>query len=360
MLHPLSLGLRVLRGLPDDLFDKLLTARADQLLDLLGGPTLIELPGRRPEPLIVTVLLHGNEDTGFEALKAVLQRRRHRELPRAMAVFIGNVAAAARQVRVLPHQRDFNRCWPGTPHPDTPEAALMREVVERLAAMRPFASIDIHNNTGINPHYACLMRVDAGSLQLARLFSRVAVVFDRPLGVQTAALAPICPSIAVECGVVGDASGTDHAAQLIESAMHLSGFPAHQPLPRDLELLRTTAIVRVPAQASFSFDGGLADIRFRADIDHMNFGEVPAGTVIGHTDPRAPTRLLVESALDGQGGQAGDDADTAIAYVDGEIRFARTVVPAMLTLDPTAVRGDCLCYLMRRIDMDQALARRRA
>ncbi len=37
---------------------------------------------------------------------------------------------------------------------------------------------------------------------------------------------------------------------------------------------------------------------------------------------------------------------------DGEIRLSQRAIPAMLTLDPNAVRLDCLGYLMHRIGRD--------
>jgi hypothetical protein len=325
----------------------LLAADATQLAGLLGGPTLIDLPGRRPEPLCLTVLLHGNEATGWDALRAVLARHAGRELPRALTVFIGNVEAAAQRLRRLPGQPDYNRCWPGTEDPGTPEAAMMREVVAHMAARRPFASIDIHNNTGLNPHYACVVGLDGPSLHLARLFGRIAVLFSRPLGVQAAALASVCPAITVECGVVGNAGGVEHAAQLIEAALHLSVFPAHAVRPHDLALLQTLAIVRVPAHASFSFDEGPADIRLRADIDHLNFGDVPPGTVLGRLAPGSRVRLEVIPAHDD--GANARPLPAFFDYAGDEIRLARRVVPAMLTRDPLAVRNDCLCYLMHTI-----------
>ena len=39
-------------------------------------------------------------------------------------------------------------------------------------------------------------------------------------------------------------------------------------------------------------------------------------------------------------------------YVDGAIRLSRRAIPAMLTIDPQAVRLDSLGYLMHRIGRD--------
>lgn len=334
-------SLRICETLPPGFLE----AEAASLEALLGGPTLIHLPGRRPEPLFLAVLLHGNETTGFEAVQAVLRRWQGRELPRALSLFIGNVAAARAGLRRLAGQPDYNRVWPGTETPDLPEAALMAEVVERMRPRRPFASIDIHNNTGINPHYACVVRLEADFLRLAQLFSRVAVFFERPLGVQATAFADLCPAVAVECGKIGGQASIAHAAEYIEAVLHLDHFP-QQPLPaQDLELMHTVAIVKVPQEASFSFDGSAADFRFRGDLDHLNFREMKPGTAIGHRAPGSAARLL-----ELPGGRAPLDGE-CFDYADGEIRLVRPMVPAMLTTDPLAVKNDCLCYLMERIEI---------
>ena len=58
----------------DYLPEGLLGLEAHQLTGALAGPTLIHLPGRREEPLFVSVLMHGNETVGWEAVRALLAR----------------------------------------------------------------------------------------------------------------------------------------------------------------------------------------------------------------------------------------------------------------------------------------------
>ena len=71
--------LTVRDGIPPEL----LAADARQVARDLAGPTLFHLPGKRKEPLFVSVLLHGNEDGGWEAVRGLLRDRGGRELPRA-------------------------------------------------------------------------------------------------------------------------------------------------------------------------------------------------------------------------------------------------------------------------------------
>ena len=329
----------------DHVPSRLLECQARDLAALLPGPTLIHLPGRQPQPLFLTVLLHGNETTGFDALRAVLARHSRVGLPRALSVFIGNVAAAAQGVRTLTNQTDYNRVWPGTPMRELPEASLMRQVLDEMAARLPFASIDLHNNSGINPYYGCVARLEQPFLHLARLFSRVVVYIEAPLGVQSIALAQLCPAVTVECGRIGTQEGVARAVEFIEACLALSHFPEQAVPPRDIELLHTVAVVKVPPAVSISFDDGAADIRFRPDIDHFNFSPLAAGTVLAKTDPLAQAQLEVLPKYDARHRRPW------LEYAGGEVRLAQPAIPAMLTRDAQAVRADCLCYLMEPIGL---------
>ncbi len=331
--------LQILDRIPEGL----LGLEASRLHEMLSGPTLIHLPGRRPEPLFVSVLLHGNEDTGWQALRRVLDKHRTRGLPRALSLFIGNVAAARQGVRRLAGQVDYNRVWPGTPDAHLPEAAVMREAVEAMVRRRVFASVDIHNNTGLNPHYACVNRLEPHFLHLATLFSRTVVYFLRPLGVQSAAFAPICPSVTVECGKPGAAHGQEHAAGFIEACLNLADFPVHQVAHQDIDLYRTVATVKVPEGVSFGFDAGRHDILFPSDLDHLNFRELPVGSVLGEVRDTRVCRLDVSD-------ESGADVGRQLLDCsDGRIRLRKRLMPAMLTRDETVIRQDCLCYLMERL-----------
>jgi succinylglutamate desuccinylase len=219
----------------------------------------------------------------------------------------------------------------------------MQEVVAQMRARGVFASIDIHNNTGINPHYGCVNRLEPAFLHLATMFSRIVVHFRRPLGVQSMALAQICPSVTVECGKVGETGGAAHAAEFLDACLRLSALPARAVAARDVDLFETVASVRVPESRTFAFGNGDVDIQFEPDLDHMNFRELDEGTVWGRTSVADGNVLQV---IDDDGRNVFDQYFT----VDGgALHLKKRVMPAMLTLDTQIVRQDCLCYLMRRL-----------
>ena len=321
----------------------LLHLPAHRLGEVLPGPALIHLPGRRKPPLFVSVLLHGNEDTGWLAAQSVLKKYESVELPRALSLFIGNLDAARVGLRRLDDQPDYNRVWPGGEEIHPAEFAMMRQVVDEMRVRGVFASIDIHNNTGLNPHYACVNRLDQDFLHLATLFSRIVVFFTRPRGVQSAAFAEFCPSVTLECGRPGTPGSVEHAAAFMEACLHLSEFPAHKVPPHDVDLFHTIATVKVPEQHSFGFDVRDRDIDFVSELDHFNFRELERGSVLGRVRSGSQATLL---ALD----EKGDDVGARLFdYRSGEIKLKQPLMPAMLTRDERVIRQDCLCYLMERI-----------
>ena len=324
----------------DYLPDGLLEVAAKDLHTILPGPTLIHLEGRRSQRLFVSVLLHGNEITGLRAIQAVLAKYQNQSLPRSLSIFIGNVSAARQGMRRLEGQPDYNRCWRPGP---TPEHAMMCQLVEEMSSRELFASIDLHNNTGANPHYACLNHLNHPFQQLARLFSRTVVYFTQPEGVQSMALAPYCPAVTLECGQPGEPHGTAHAIEYIDSCLHLQQIPEHPIAPHDIDLFHSLATIKVPERFSFCFGTGDCDIRFIDDLDEYNFSELPAGTLIGYCKPDAGVRFDV---LDETGLEIGD---RYFRYTEGEIRTKLPLMPSMLTLDSRIIRQDCLCYLMERM-----------
>lgn len=332
--------LKIIDHYPDGFLD----IDARHLHSILAQPTLMHLAGRQQPALFVAILLHGNEDTGLKAIQQVLKKYAERELPRALSIFVGNVKAAREGLRRLDGQPDFNRIWPGTEN-DAPEQQAMADaVIYEMQQRGVFASIDIHNNTGLNPNYACVNTLDQRFLHLATLFSRIAVFFIRPKGTQSAAFAKLCPAIAIECSKPGNAEGIARAIDLVDACLHLTDFPVHPVAAHDLDLFHTIGLVKIPEHISFQFGVGDVDLCLESSIDHLNFTEIPAGTCLGATrQTSVPLQVLDEVG--------NCVAERFFEVRNGQLLTRCNVVPAMLTLDERVIRQDCLCYLMERLPL---------
>jgi len=328
--------LRIVDALPDGFVE----AQPDQLDELLGGPTLIHLSGRRQPALFVSLMLHGNEPTGLFAMQALLKKYAGSELPRALSIFVGNVSAARHKLRRLDQQPDYNRVWGGDG--DTAEHGMMAQVVASMSERGLFASIDIHNNTGINPHYACINKLETEFLQLALLFSRTVVYFTKPDGVQSNVFSRLCPAVTLECGQPGQAYGVEHAADYLDACLKLHEIPEHPVAPRDVSVFHTVTIVKVPEDVSFAFGASDVQLQFVDDVDHFNFSEMPAGTHFGLQHDKS-ARLVCQDE------NGSDVSERYFCYQNGNIELAMTVMPSMLTRNEKVIRQDCFCYLMEQI-----------
>lgn len=328
--------LRILDRLPDGLLD----LPAADLAAALGGPTLVHLRGAREPALLVSVLLHGSEVSGWNGVRRLLQHLR--ELPRSLVLFIGNVTAAAAGLRVLPGQQDFNRIWRGAA---APEGELADAVIAALDSIELFAAVDLHNNTGHNPHYAVVTDLSPRNLGLAYLFSDKAVYVREPDTVMTRLFADRCPAVALELGPVGDPRCDDRAYDLVRRCLELDRIPDADL--DALQLFRTQVRVHVAEGAAFSFAGedSLTPLVLTGGVESVNFHELPAGTEFGTASIPLLQSLRVLDV------EHNDVTDRYFELREGRVLLRQAVVPAMYTLDPLVIRQDCLCYFMERLPL---------
>lgn len=328
----------------DRLPEGFLNATAQSLHGLLPPATLVHLPGVIPRPLLVSVLLHGNEDAGLKAVQQVLRQAAGQPLQRALSIFFGNVEAARHNVRFLPSQPDFNRIWSDS-HADSPYGRMAQAVVKAMLARGVFAVLDLHNNTGRNPLYSCISPSDHAAFKLAALFSEIAVRTGTISGTLTGAFAPHCPAITCECGEIGNAEGVRRAAGLVEQCLGLTSDGLAEVDDSRLTTYEAFATIAVPDGLGIAVGGPVADdgIQLSPDIDLLNFRELPAGFSLAKAGRNLHGEALL--ALDDRGMPM-----TGVFVRDGDdVRLAEASTPAMLTPHEDAIRKTCLGYLMRRL-----------
>jgi hypothetical protein len=160
----------------------------------------------------------------------------------------------------------------------------------------------------------------------------------------------IAPAITCECGKVGDEVGVARAAEFIDACLHLAEIPNHPVAVGDLNLFHTVATLRVPDRVVFEYGKDCAspsslevDLRLRTDLDHLNFQELEPDTVLGWcTSPSTLPLVVVDES-------GAIRTDEYLRLDHGSIRLRKSMIPAMLTCNPTVVRQDCLGYLMERM-----------
>ena len=344
--------LRVEAAPPSALFD----LPAERLADELGGPTLFDLRRAGEAPLFVSVLVHGNETSGWDAV-----RRLRRELAASsVLLFVGNVAAARAGVRALPGRPDFNRVWEGG---ECPEAKVADAVSEFVAEAQPRLAVDVHNNTGRNPPYSVVARQDAATLAAARAFAGRALFATQPSGFQTGRLARSCTAITVEVGMADDPASTARAAAFLRSLLNRSATGAAEPsagvregpaprmkepsagvregpaprmkepsagATRERAAREGLALFETVARVTLSDDAVIVP-----DTQRFNFRTAPVGAM-----------LVKRGALCAHAADGRDLGEVYLQRKNGATVLKQPSVVAMYTGDIRAARQDCLCYFL--------------
>ena len=322
----------------DALPDGFINIAIADIRNIFPRPSLIHLQGDDPRALFIAILLHGNEHTGLTVMQRLL-RKFDGKLPRSVMLFVGNVRAAEANRRFLPDQEDYNRCWPGTLREHSDTTRMMRQVFEIVYGHEPFAAIDIHNNTGRNPHYACITDVNMQNRNLAAHFNQVAMVMNRK-GVSTMAFDGVCPAVTLECGMPGDPDGIDHACRFLEDLLVMESISDKKPTREELHLVVSHAMLNIPEHVSFAFDPDAdADLLFETNFEDRNFTLLDPSHVFGYTRIDRPLAITDEQGL--------DITDATVRIDDGRIYLNYTMMPAMITRNKEVVRQDCLCYLLQ-------------
>ena len=316
----------------------LLSIEPEEITQLLHKPTLVHIEGNNKDAIFISTLLHGNETTSFYAMQQLLDNYAQKPLPRSIYWFIRNIDATAKNMRRLPHQPDYNRIWPGTDLPESDETHMALELFNFMKTKSIFASIDIHNNTGLNPLYGCINSITTETMFLASLFSEDVIYFIRPKGVQSIAFTTLTPSITIECGLSGKINAPV-VTRYIETCLSQSTLTQTVAI-NTLNVYHTIATVKIPNHISFSFDQQTSDIQFRKQIQQLNFKPLSAGSVIADLTHFDSIPII---AIDEQG---TDKTSDYFSFADGKITTKKAIVPAMITLDAKVIRQDCFCYFM--------------
>lgn len=323
----------------DALPEALASVQARSIRQVFPNSALIRLEGRRPQPLALGVMMHGDEWVGLSVLQRLQAWMKTHPLPRSLIVFVGNVAAAEAGVRKLPGRADYNRIWKGGAQP---EHDLAARVLAAFDDARPFAHIDLHNNTGANPHYSCVHNDREDTRQLASFFSPLAMHTHNPPSMFSNARADAIPAITAECGQAGEAAGVDAAFEAVMAALHLDHFRG--AADRDLTVYDVTGRIEVADDASLAFEhGARADLELPAKLESWNFFDRPAGSTFARRLSGRPVMTVYD--------QDRNDVTDRFFRVEGDrVILKRTATPAMLTVNEAAIRNDCLGYLMERRD----------
>jgi len=318
-----------------------LGATVHEFLAWLGGPTLIRIPGRDGSRVRgVSTLLHGNEQSGIVAAHQLL---RSGEQPAVdMLYFFGSVEAAMEPPgfanRMLPGRLDLNRCF--FPPFKGREGRIAQELLFLLRECE--ALVDVHNNSGKNPAYGIVTRLDPEHIGLVSLFAPQCIFSDLSLGSLTEATEGLFTSVTIECGRAGDPAADDVAFAGLKRYTESASLAAVAQGPVAIYECPIRVCLADGIHVVFSEQPSHShDLTLSPDLEQHNFEQLPAGTHIGYVLDGAPWPFEVRAA-DGE-----DCSRDYFEVVDSELRLKADVVPTMMTCDARLAAADCLCYLVQ-------------
>lgn len=322
-----------------------------EIIEGYQRPTIIHLEGRdKTRPIFVSTLLHGNERSGVEAMTMLIDKYLEKGLPVSLTWLIGNVEAAKHDKRFMPLGEDFNRIW----HEDNRAVRghLVARVCELMKANPYTVCIDVHNNTGVNPYYSCIAKLDRKHLYFASLFSSTAIYFRQPETSQTIFLSSLLPSITLECGRSIDKGGARLAAQFIDDLMLFKSQVNR--LARKLNVFRSEYRLKIRGKIGIEIDDKtrvhLAEpnkIIIFSNIEKLNFCELNEKTCIG-----LAANLSLDDIFEIDPMHEDDKAEVGVLVENGKIYLEKGTIASMFSTNIEAIYSDCLCYLMSKEHYD--------
>ncbi len=328
--------LKIIHHIPEGFLD----IKPREITKLISSPTLLHLKGEKDKPFFISILLHGNEYSGLIILQEILKKYCDKALPRSLIIFVANPKACEKGVRHLKDQPDFNRIWKGG---SSYEDTLIKPVLEYAKNQNIQGAIDIHNNTGRNPIYACINEKKEECVKLAQTFSKSIVYFTQPDSVLSIALSRICPATVIECGLPGQTQGIISGINCIESILDkeekwkkdkIKTFPVYHTF--------ATLYIDPNTVISFHQQPFLKEnhLCFISQFDELNFQQLKAGTFLGKINDTTQLKLIDRNG--------SNIFNQFFSVTENNLTVKNSFIPGMLTKNTQIAKSDCLGYIMEK------------
>ena len=329
----------------DHIPEGFLEIKPRKITQLLDSPTLIHLKGEKDEPFFISTLLHGNEISGLIILQNILKKYCNRNLPRSLIIFIANPKACEKGLRHLKDQPDFNRIWKDSS--SSYKETLIKPVLQYVKNQKVRGAVDIHNNTGRSPIYACISEKKEEFIKLAQTFSENIVYFTKPDTVLSIALSNICPSVVIECGLPGHTPGIASSMKFIESILDKQEKWKKNKINK-LSIYSTYATLLIAPDTTVCFHAQPfakdKHLCFVNQLDEFNFKQLKVGTVLAKINNSKQMQLIDKNGR--------NIFNQFFSIIENNLTVKSPFIPCMLTKDAQIAKSDCLGYIMEKISID--------
>ncbi|WP_144391927.1 hypothetical protein [Pleionea sediminis] len=313
-------------------------------LEQLDTSTIIEFKGQNSsEWRVLSVLIHGNEPSGFFAVFEFLKNQLRPTVN--LAIIISSVRAARHPPyfthRFVPGEFDLNRRFGVSltsekVHDGVTELAT--EIIHYIQSKSPSLIVDLHNTSGNGPEFAVSVSDDLSIKQLASVFTKTMVITHLVVG-SLMEQNFNCPIVTIECGGAQNSRSHKIAYQGLVDFAQMESMPV-----LDEPIFETYYHpFRIEARSGVSLDYGEyhnrdVDITLRQDIERFNFTEIEAGTELGWINRTLTDCIQAKS-------ESGEDVVNSLFSVkDLKIIAKRPMKLFMATCRADIAVSDCLFY----------------
>lgn len=286
---------------------------------------------------VVVTLLHANEPSGLKALHRLLCDPQ--PLATRTVFILASVTAACTTPvfshRMLPGQRDLNRCFNG-PFDDM-QGQLAFAVKTTVASYQPEAVIDLHNTSGSGPAFSVALQSDEKHLGLASHFCHKLIHTDIRLG-SLMEQAFDCPVITIEAGGAQDPEADERAYLGL-----LSFLQAENPFARKrkVHLLYHPRRLELCDRASIGYASAWNashDLTLNQNLETLNFGVTEAGQRLGWMQTPLEDVLKLDDDM--------QEVSDYFACTDGQLITKKPLQLFMVTTNARIAKSDCLFYFV--------------
>lgn len=304
---------------------------ANELFTVLDGPTLFDLSLPEQPPMFVGVLLHGNEISGWDAVRSLLKEQVQNGQASSLLLLVGNVLAARHGVRALDGQTDFNRIWE---EGNGNKLQWTESLIAKVASKKPWFALDLHNNTCPNPPHSVITDMNPATLSAARKFSDTAIYAMQPFSILSRRCSQFCTAITLEVGIPSDPSSSIRAKDYLKYLLDLGGVPATHT--DDLKIY--TNKIRIVVENAHKLDEWQVP-DFTPFLSDWNFKTLDKGTEIAQLKSGGGRLVAQDERLN-------DVTHSYLEYRDGTVCLNSDVIMSMYTDNPRIALQDCVCYFL--------------
>ncbi|MFL0810704.1 MAG: succinylglutamate desuccinylase/aspartoacylase family protein [Agarilytica sp.] len=310
-------------------------------LQTLSSACVIEIPGRDGTSWrVASVLVHGNEPSGFIAAHQFLKRN---IVPKTnLALVIGSVRAAKHKPvfthRQIPGEFDLNRRFGHEKDCHDRVTETARDISHYITSLSPQYVIDLHNTSGSGPAFAVSISDTSQVKKLASLFTPKMVITHLVVGsLMEEDFA--CPTVTIECGGAGQQDSHNLA---FEGLCRFAQFDSLDALDQN-RIQCFYHPTRVEIHQGISLDYGTeaaheVDITLIDNIEALNQHTVKAGTLIGWLERELEDCLLVRNE------QGEDKVNDFFTSDNGKLLAKQDLQIFMATHRADIAMSDCLFY----------------